>query len=74
MAASVRIAPYGTRAGVSSMTAAISSITPDPMRPHGSAPTVVKMYTDSSAPVNLKNKVCNRMPATTTCSVQLTTD
>jgi hypothetical protein len=30
---------------------------PEPMRPYGSRPSVEKMYFDSSAPVNLKNRV-----------------
>lgn len=36
---------------------AISSITPVPIRPQGSIPTVVNMYTDSGDAENLKYKV-----------------
>ncbi len=38
-----RIAPTVTAAGTSRSTAAISSTTPLPIRPPGSAPTLVKM-------------------------------
>ena len=33
------------------------------MRPTGSMPRVLKMYTDSGAPVNLNQSVCPRMMA-----------
>jgi hypothetical protein len=46
---------------------------PDPMRPHGSAPTLVKIYTDSGAAVNLKKSVCSKMMAATILQSQLTT-
>jgi hypothetical protein len=56
-APSASIAPIVTVAGIKSNITATSSSTPDPILPHGSAPSVVKMYFDSSAPVNLKNSV-----------------
>ena len=40
-------------------------------RPQGSRPTLVKIYTDSGAPVNLKNRVCSRMTAAVTRTSQL---
>ena len=56
-------APKTTVRGVNSSAEAISSMIPLPMRPHGSAPSVLKIYTDSGAPLNLKNRVCSRMTA-----------
>jgi hypothetical protein len=47
----------------SNKNAAMSSMTPTEILPHGSMPTVVKIYTDSGEPVNLKYNVCNRMIA-----------
>src|SRR5271165_2355022 len=64
--------PNQVNRGVSSKIAAISSTTPEPMRPQGSAPTFVKMYTDSGAAVNLKNSVCNRITAAVIRKTQLT--
>src|SRR5690242_4329102 len=72
MTPSDSIAPQVTVLGVSNSTDAINSTTPDPIRPHGSNPSVLKMYTDSSAPLNLKNNVCNRINAAITWNVQLT--
>src|SRR5712671_1738370 len=65
-------APSATVGGASSSTTATSSAKPVAIRPQGSAPSVAKMYFDSSAPLNLKNSVCARIAAATTCSVQLT--
>ena len=56
-------APSVTARGVSSSTTAPSSTQPLAMRPHGSTPSVAKMYFDSSAPLNLKNSVCARIAA-----------
>src|SRR5947208_218230 len=56
-------APYTTVPGISSRMAAINSITPEPILPHGSRPRVEKMYTDSFAAENLKNRVCARITA-----------
>src|SRR5215831_315433 len=58
--------------GISSSTEAISSATPLPILPHGSRPRVLKMYTDSRAPVNLKNSVCSRIAAAVPRRAQLT--
>ncbi len=60
-----RIAPNTTVRGTKSSTTAINSAIPDPILPAGSNPSFSKMYLDSAAPVNLKNKVCARMQATT---------
>src|SRR6185295_3612508 len=69
----VRMAPYGANAGTNNKADATSSTTPEPMRPQGSTPSVLKIKTDSSAPVNLKNNVWSRMPATSNCRPQLIT-
>src|SRR5215467_2287187 len=70
--------PKTTVDGRRSRIAATNSATPLPIRPQGSMklrpvqfPTVVKMYTDSFAPVNLKNKVWSKMTAAMPRSVQL---
>src|SRR5882724_5251346 len=57
--------------GASKRTAAINSTTPDPIRPQGSSPRVEKIYTDSFAPVNLKNNVCSKITAAIPRSNQL---
>src|SRR6516162_8723667 len=65
--------PSQLNRGERSNSAAISSTTPEPIRPQGSAPTFEKMYTDSGAAVNLKNKVCSKMIAATIRKNQLKT-
>ncbi|BFG71352.1 hypothetical protein KACHI17_22330 [Sediminibacterium sp. KACHI17] len=44
-------------------SAVINSAIPVAILPQGSIPISVKMKTDSSAAVNLKNSVCNKMIA-----------
>ena len=50
-------APIAVVLGYSKSTAATNSMIPVPIRPQGSIPNSEKMYTDSSAAVNLKNRV-----------------
>ena len=50
-------APIVIVEGIISRITATNSTAPEPNRPHGSSPTVEKIYYDSSAPVNLKNNV-----------------
>lgn len=52
-----RSAPNHTNLGNNSNATIKSSTTPDPILPHGSAPREEKIKTDSSAALNLKNKV-----------------
>ena len=73
MVAIASAAPNATVRGVNRSTEAISSTMPLPMRPQGSAPSVLKIYTDSGAPVNLKKSVCSRMTAATSRRSQLMT-
>src|SRR5712691_4482707 len=65
--------PRHVNRGVRIRIAASSSTTPDPMRPHGSAPTFGKRETDSGAAVNLKKRVCSRMIAAVILRTQLRT-
>jgi hypothetical protein len=51
--------------------AAINSITPLPIRPHGSIPSLENIYTDSSDAENLKKSVCNIMSAGNNLSAQI---
>src|SRR5687767_7146841 len=53
-------------------TDAINSITPIPIRPQGSMWSSEKIYTDSGADVNLKNSVCNMIPAAISLNIQVT--
>ncbi len=50
-------APSKVVLGIKIKNEAISSTIPEPIRPKGSIPKVEKIYTDSSAPVNLKYNV-----------------
>jgi hypothetical protein len=52
-------APKAVVAGIRINIEATSSAIPVPILPQGSTPNVENIYTDSSAPVNLKNRVCN---------------
>jgi hypothetical protein len=55
---STRIKAYRLVWGIHSNKIASNSNHPRRSLPHGSIPILLKMYTDSSAPENLKNKVC----------------
>ena len=72
MAAKVRKQPIQTVPGSSKSTAADSSQSPCPYRPHDSMFIWVKIQIDSFAPVNLKNKVSNMIPAAINRKAQLT--
>ncbi len=56
-------APRTVVAGNRINTEAISSIIPVPILPQGSIWSVVKIYTDSGAALNLKNRDCSIMRA-----------
>jgi hypothetical protein len=56
-------APRTVVAGNRINTEAISSITPVPILPQGSIWSVVKIYTDSEAALNLKKSDCSIMRA-----------
>lgn len=62
--------PNQINAGTKRRMDATNSITPTAMRPHGSMPTVEKIKTDSSEPVNLKYKVCSIINAATMRAIQ----
>jgi len=58
-------APKNTVLGTNNKIPVASSATPVAILPKGSTPSLEKIYTLSGAAVNLKNKVCNKMHATT---------
>lgn len=62
-------APTNLEAGKSKSAATINSTEPVPILPQGSIPKVEKICTDSSCPVNLKNKVCKNTRAEKTESI-----
>jgi hypothetical protein len=63
-------APNQLNLGISKKIAANNSVIPEAYLPNGSKPTVSKMYMLSGAPVNLKNSVCNKIPAAVILSTQ----
>jgi len=52
-----RSAPYIEVRGISNRIPATNSITPDAIRPKGSTPKALNIYTDSSLAENLKKRV-----------------
>lgn len=65
-----RIAPIPRVEGISISMDAINSAIPEAYLPTGSNPIFVKMYTDSSAPENLKYNVCSIMIAAIVAEIQ----
>ena len=66
-----RKAPNQVNPGTKSKMEAANSVIPDAYLPHGSIPTVSKMYILSGAPVNLKNNVCSMITAAANRNTQL---
>ena len=54
-------APIHVVAGIRIKIEAINSTAPLPILPHGSAPSLVKKYIESSAQLNMKNKDCKKI-------------
>jgi hypothetical protein len=57
--------------GIKIRIEAISSPTPEPIRPYGSMPKLEKIYTLSGAALNLKKSVCTKITTAVNLIIQV---
>ena len=74
MVANPKTAPNSVVLGINIKMEAINSIIPEAILPNGSAPNFVKINTDSSAAVNLKYNVCNKITTATIFNIHVKTE